>query len=74
MTLTVKSDNQPEWVDSELGLEEFENFKLGEKVAHDKDLLYIIHIQKFDNEIFCRCMLSNNASITLPIHQLNKLQ
>jgi len=73
MTLTVKSDNQPDWVKPELGLEKFKNFKLGEKVKHNKDVLYIIHMQKIDNEVLCRCMLPNNASITLSIDQLKKL-
>lgn len=71
MTLTVKSDNQPEWVNPKLGLEEFGKFKLGQKVRHNKDILYIIHIQNLNSEILCRCMLPNNASITLPINQLN---
>ena len=70
MTLTVKSDNQPKWVNSELGLEEFEKFKLGQRIKHGDDILYIIHMQKIDNEILCRCMLPNNASITLPLKQL----
>lgn len=71
MTLTTKNDNQPDWVKPELGLEESNGFKLGQKVKHYDDVLYIIHIQNVENETLCRCMLPNQASITLNINQLN---
>lgn len=71
MTLTTINDNQPDWVDPELGLEEYGGFKLGQKVSHGKDSLYIIHIQEIESTVFCRCMLPNQASVTLPIDQLN---
>ena len=71
MTLTTSNDNQPDWVKPELGLEESNGFKLGQKVRSEKDTLYIIHIQETSAGIFCRCMLPNQASITLNICQLN---
>lgn len=71
MTLTTINDNQPEWVIPKLGLEESNGFKLGQKVKHNNDVLYIIHMQNIDGEIMCRCMLPNQASITLNIKQLN---
>jgi len=73
MTLTTKNDNQPDWVIPELGLEEYEGFKLGQKVKHFNDFVYIIHIQKIEDTIFCRCMLTNQASITVAIFNLNLL-
>ena len=70
MTLTTINDNQPDWVNPNLGLEESNGFKLGQKVKHNNDVLYIIHIQDIEGEIMCRCMLSNNASITVNIKSL----
>ena len=74
MTLTTLNDNQPEWVKPELGLEEYKEFKLGQKVKYFNDWVYIIHIQKNEetNDVFFRGMLSNGASITMLYELINK--
>ena len=73
MTLTTLNDNQPEWVKPELGLEEYKEFKLGQKVKFAKDWVYIIHIQKnTSGEILLRGMLSNGASITMVYELIDK--
>ena len=66
MTLTTPNDNQPNWVKPELGIEEYKEFKLGQKVKCGKDMVYIIHIQKDKAEdVLFRGMLPNGASITM---------
>lgn len=72
MTLTTPNDNQPEWVNRELGLESYEEFILGQKVKHGNDLLYIIHIQEVENEVLFRGMLPNGASITMLYESINE--
>lgn len=73
MTLTTSNDNQPDWVNPKLGLEEYKEFKLGQKVKFYKDWVYIIHIQKQnDNLVLFRGMLPNGASITMTYELINK--
>ena len=72
MTLTTINDNQPDWVKPELGLEEYKNFKLGQKVKYNNDWVYIIHIQKVEESALFRGMLSNGASITMLYDLINK--
>lgn len=73
MTLTVSSDSQPEWVNSELGLEHYEEFTLGQKVKFNNEHLYIIHIQKFNTgDVLFRGMLPNGASITMLYEFIDK--
>ena len=73
MTLTTPNDNQPEWVDSKLGLEEYKDVKLGEKIKYQKDFVYIIHIQKVEEDVLLRGMLPNGASISILYDLINKL-
>ncbi len=73
MTLTTLNDNQPEWVKRELGLEEYKEFKLGQKVKFSDDWVYIIHIQEDKTgEVLFRGMLPNGASITMLYDLINK--
>jgi hypothetical protein len=73
MTLTTLNDNQPDWVKPKLGLEEYKEFKLGQKVKVNDDWVYIIHIQKDKAEdVLFRGMLSNGASITMIYDSINK--
>lgn len=72
MTLTTTNDNQPDWVKANLGIEEYKEFKLGQKVKYQNDYVYIIHIQKQEGAVLFRGMLSNGASITMLYELINK--
>lgn len=71
MTLTTPNDNQPDWVNPELGLEEIYGLKLGQKIYINSSPGYIIHIQKVEDDLFFRIMLPNGASITSIYEAIN---